>query len=76
MSAHKVVGLAQDESDALLRDLFDHLADPAFHYRHQWRDGDLLMWDNCAVQHKATNDYELPLRRLMQRCTIEGTAPA
>ena len=73
---HKVVGLAQDESDALLRDLFDHLADPAFHYRHQWRDGDLLMWDNCAVQHKATNDYELPLRRLMQRCTIEGTAPA
>jgi len=73
---HKVVGLAQDESDALLRDLFDHLADPAFHYRHQWRDGDLLMWDNCAVQHKATNDYELPLRRLMQRCTIEGSAPA
>ena len=73
---HKVVGLAQDESDALLRDLFDHLADPAFHYRHQWRDGDLLMWDNCAVQHKATNDYALPLRRLMQRCTIEGTAPA
>ena len=73
---HEVLGLPQDESDALLQELFDHLANPAFHYRHQWRVGDLLMWDNCAVQHKATNDYDLPLRRLMQRCTIEGTAPA
>ena len=72
---HAIVGLAQEESDALLRDLFDHLADPAFRYRHKWRIGDLLMWDNCAVQHKATNDFELPLRRLMQRCTIEGTPP-
>lgn len=72
---HAVVGLPQAESDALLRELFAHLADPAFHYRHQWRVGDVLMWDNCAVQHKATNDYELPLRRLMQRCTIEGTVP-
>ena len=72
---HSVVGLPQDESDALLRDLFDHLADPSFHYRHKWRIGDVLMWDNCAVQHKATNDFELPLRRLMQRCTIEGTVP-
>jgi len=72
---HAVVGLPQDESDALLRDLFGHLANPAFHYRHKWRIGDLLMWDNCAVQHKATSDFELPLRRLMQRCTIEGTVP-
>jgi taurine dioxygenase len=33
----------------------------------------MLMWDNCAVQHKATFDYESPLRRLLQRCTIEGS---
>ncbi len=59
----------------MLQALFDHLADLVFHYRHKWRVGDLLMWDNCAVQHKATSDFELPLRRLMQRCTIEGAAP-
>ena len=72
---HAIVGLPRAESDALLRELFDHLADPTFHYRHKWRVGDVLMWDNCAVQHKATNDYDLPLRRLMQRCTIEGSVP-
>ena len=72
---HRIEGLPKDESDALLRALFDHLADPRFHYVHEWRAGDLLMWDNCAVQHKATSDYDLPLRRLMQRCTIEGTVP-
>jgi taurine dioxygenase len=37
--------------------------------------GDVLMWDNCAVQHKASFDYAPPLRRVMQRCTIEGSAP-
>ncbi len=72
---HRIVGLPKQESDTLLETLFAHLAKTAFLYRHEWRVGDLLMWDNCAVQHKATNDYALPLRRLMQRCTIEGAAP-
>ncbi len=61
--------------DAQLLEPFGHLAYSAFRYRHKWRFGDLLMWDNCAVQHKATSDFELPLRRLMQRCTFEGAAP-
>lgn len=71
--SHRIVGLPEDESDALLRDLFAHLARPEFHYSHNWRVGDLLMWDNCAVQHRATYDYEPAQRRLMQRCTVEGT---
>jgi taurine dioxygenase len=72
---HRIAGLSEPESEVILRDLFTHLAKPEFGYRHEWRVGDLLLWDNCAVQHKATNDFDLPLRRLMQRCTIEGTAP-
>ncbi len=72
---HRIEGLEASESDELLRTLFEHLAKPEFLYRHKWQVGDLLMWDNCAVQHKATSDFELPLRRLMQRCTIEGTVP-
>jgi taurine dioxygenase len=35
----------------------------------------LLIWDNCAVQHRAICDYELPLRRRMERTTLTGTAP-
>jgi len=48
---------------------------PEFRYCHKWRVGDVLMWDNCAVQHKANFDYGPPMRRVMQRCTIEGGAP-
>lgn len=70
-----IVGLPEDESHELLRRLFNHAVRPEFRYRHKWRVGDVLMWDNCAVQHKAHFDYEPPLRRVMQRCTIEGGAP-
>jgi taurine dioxygenase len=67
--------MPEDESHELLRRLFNHAVRPEFRYRHKWRVGDVLMWDNCAVQHKAHFDYEPPLRRVMQRCTIEGGAP-
>jgi taurine dioxygenase len=68
-------GVSQAESDELLGFLFDHITGSDFKYEHQWRVGDVLMWDNCAVQHKAAFDYAPPLRRLMQRCTIEGDVP-
>lgn len=67
--------LAPEESERLLAQLYAHMARPEFIYRHRWQPGDLLMWDNCAVQHKATFDYELPLRRLMYRTTVRGSAP-
>ena len=69
-----LVGVGGDESARLLAHLYRHLARPEFVYRHRWRPGDLLMWDNAAAQHKATFDYDLPLRRLMHRTTVRGTA--
>ncbi|MGH8700818.1 MAG: TauD/TfdA dioxygenase family protein [Burkholderiales bacterium] len=73
-SSH-IVGLPREESDALLARICAHVIKPEFRYEHHWRAGDLLMWDNVAVQHKANFDYELPLRRLMYRTTVRGTAP-
>jgi taurine dioxygenase len=70
-----IVGMDKAEGDALLAELYRHMVKPEFVYRHTWRPGDLLMWDNCAVQHKATFDYDLPLRRLMYRTTVRGTVP-
>lgn len=70
-----IVGLPQDEAGALLDELCRHIVRPEFAYTHRWQAGDLLMWDNCAVQHKATFDYALPLRRLMHRTTVRGSAP-
>jgi taurine dioxygenase len=60
---------------AVISALADHIAKPAFIYRHQWEVGDLLLWDNCSVQHRAIQDYDLPQRRLMHRTTMGGTVP-
>lgn len=65
-----------DEAEAVIAALADHIVKPAFIYRHQWRAGDLLMWDNCTVQHRAIQDYDLPQRRVMHRTTMGGSAPA
>ena len=71
----RVAGMDAMESDALLARLFEHATRPEYVYRHQWRVGDFLMWDNCSVQHRAVMDYQLPQRRLMERATLCGTAP-
>lgn len=65
--------MPQDEGDKLLRELYDHITSPEFVYTHRWTPGDLLMWDNIAVQHKATFDYD-PLPRLLYRTTVRGPA--
>jgi taurine dioxygenase len=70
-----IVGMDPAESDALLARLFEHATRPEFVYRHQWRAGDFLLWDNCSTQHKAVMDYQLPQRRRMERATLCGTAP-
>jgi taurine dioxygenase len=71
----EIVGLPKQESDELLQSLYAHIIKSEFRYVHKWRTGDLLMWDNCAAQHKATFDYDLPLRRLMYRTTVRGSVP-
>jgi taurine dioxygenase len=70
-----IVGLPKAEGDALLKEICAHIIKPEFQYVHQWQVGDLLMWDNCALQHKANFNYRLPLRRVMHRTTVRGTAP-
>lgn len=70
-----IPGMPPDESESLLGELYRHITQPEFIYTHSWRPGDLLMWDNAAVQHKATFDYDLPMRRLMYRTTVRGSVP-
>ncbi len=65
-----IEGMPAAESDALLAELFAHVAKPEFGFVHHWRVGDIIMWDNFATQHRATGDYGPPLRRLMWRTTV------
>ncbi len=51
----RIVELPADESEQLLQELFGHLYDPAVVYEHEWRDGDLVVFDNLAVQHARGN---------------------
>ena len=67
--------LPQDESDALLEELWTQCTKPEFTYRHEWRVGDVVMWDNTLTQHLAICDYALPQRRLLHRTTITGERP-
>jgi len=70
----RIVELGATESDAVLRQLFAHIAKPEHTVRWRWKLGDVAFWDNRLTQHYATADY-LPSRRVMHRATILGDAP-
>ena len=72
MSA-QIEGLSREESDAALEELFAIAEDALIVYEHQWRLGDLVIWDNWCSIH-ARKDFPREEPRLMRRLTIEGQA--
>jgi taurine dioxygenase len=68
-------GMPDDEALDLIAELDAHCVRPEFCYRHSWRVGDLVMWDNASAMHLAICDYALPERRLMHRTTVIGSQP-
>jgi taurine dioxygenase len=70
-----IEGMPEDEARTLISELTEHCIQPKFTYRHKWRVGDVVMWDNAAALHLAIADYKLPQRRLLHRVTIEGGVP-
>ncbi|MCE7505640.1 TauD/TfdA family dioxygenase [Polynucleobacter sp. IMCC30063] len=68
-----IVGMSDSESRALLEELYAHCTQAKFRYRHKWRVGDVVMWDNCTTVHRLNVDFALPQRRLMQRTTLVGS---
>jgi taurine dioxygenase len=70
-----IAGMPEDEALDLIAELDAHCVRPEFCYRHRWRVGDLVMWDNASAMHLAICDYALPQRRLMHRTTVIGSEP-
>ena len=70
----RIEGVSRGESDALLRFLFEHVKNPAFHCRFRWEPYSLAMWDNRCVQHIAVWDYH-PETRSGLRVTVKGDRP-
>ena len=67
--------MPEDEALDMIAELDAHCVRPEFCYRHSWRIGDLVMWDNASAMHLAICDYTLPERRLMHRTTVIGPEP-
>jgi len=70
----RLLGVPADESDAILRYLFEHAANPLFQCRFRWRPGSVAFWDNRCVQHRAMWDY-WPHTRSGARVTVKGDKP-
>lgn len=73
----EITGLDDDQRDELVHQLVGHASAPQRVYRHRWAPGDLLVWDNNALMHSATDvSYYAQDRRLMHRCFTVPAAPA
>ena len=66
-----VLGLELDESEALLDALWAHATQPRFAMCHEWKVGDLLMWNNLSVLHRR-DSFDPSTRRVMHRSQIKG----
>ena len=64
-----ISGLEDDETQALLDELAPYIADPAIGYRHAWRVGDLVVWNNLTLQHARTA-FDPTERRTLRRTPI------
>ena len=67
----RIEGLEESESDALIDELTDRMIQPEGEYRHRWRQGDIVIWDNRCSYHKAAGDYPPEEDRIHWRVSIK-----
>ncbi len=78
LSPRSTIGIKDMEDDRaqpLLDRLFAHIDNPAFVYRHQWRQGDLVLWDNRTSNHIAMGGVKEPEIRRIHRTVVAGEIP-
>jgi taurine dioxygenase len=74
--ATHIIGLPAEEGRALLAGLLVHATQPQFVYTHSWQLGDLVIWDNRCLLHRAVMNYAVDrYRRVMHRSVVCGTVP-
>ncbi|MCF3630061.1 TauD/TfdA family dioxygenase [Thalassospiraceae bacterium LMO-SO8] len=71
----RIDGMEPAESRAFIQDLLARAITPDVTYRHTWRPGDLVLWDNRATLHIAHRDYDASEGRIMHRVILEGEVP-
>jgi taurine dioxygenase len=74
--AEYVLGMPYEEGRALIEELNALAVHPDLTYEHRWRDGQLIVWDNRCLMHRATPYDPATQRRVVRRCTILGEIPS
>ena len=72
----RIEGVPAEESDALIEELTERMIQPEGEYRHRWRRGDIVIWDNRSTYHKAAGDYPPEEDRIHWRVSIKERGPA
>jgi taurine dioxygenase len=67
----RIEGMEEKESDAIIEELTAYMAQPLDQYRHKWRRGDVVIWDNRCSYHKAAGDYPPEEDRIHWRVSIK-----
>jgi taurine dioxygenase len=70
----RLLGVPRDESDGVLRYLYEHMENPLFQCRFRWSENAIAFWDNRCTQHRAMWDY-WPHTRAGNRVTVKGERP-
>jgi taurine dioxygenase len=70
-----IEGMEDAEALALVDQLMTHAIRPKYEYRHRWQHGDMVIWDNRSVIHKANPDYDMAERRYLYRLMLQGERP-
>src|SRR5215470_3181370 len=70
-----IIGMQDPDALALIDELMQHATQKKYEYRHKWRDGDWVLWDNRSVMHQANPDYDMRERRYLYRLMLKGEAP-
>jgi len=70
-----ILGMDHKEALPLLNELLAHATQECFQYRHAWRQGDLVLWDNRCLLHKANGDYDMDQTRYLYRVMLQGDVP-
>jgi alpha-ketoglutarate-dependent taurine dioxygenase len=70
-----IEGMDDNEALALIGELMDHATRKKYEYRHRWRQGDWVIWDNRSVMHQANADYDMNERRYLFRLMLKGEVP-
>ncbi|HEY7088434.1 MAG TPA: TauD/TfdA family dioxygenase [Tepidisphaeraceae bacterium] len=71
----EIIGMSESEALPLLDLLLEHSTQLKFQYRHKWLPGDLVIWDNRCLLHKANGDYPVDEVRYLYRLMLKGSRP-